>query len=69
MIGTFDTGLAEDFVQAFAQNAAITMHVRLLSGRSPHHVLEAAFKAMANALRDACARTGLDGVPSTKGTL
>jgi imidazoleglycerol-phosphate dehydratase len=68
MIGTFDTGLAEDFVQAFAQNAGLTLHVRLVAGRSPHHVLEAAFKGMANALRDACVVTG-GGIPSTKGSL
>lgn len=68
MIGTFDTGLAEDFVQAFAQNAGLTLHVRLISGRSPHHVLEAAFKGIANTLRDACTVAG-DGIPSTKGTL
>jgi imidazoleglycerol-phosphate dehydratase len=68
MIGNFDTGLAEDFVQAFSQNAGLTLHVRLISGRSPHHVLEAAFKAMANALRDACAVSG-DAIPSTKGSL
>jgi imidazoleglycerol-phosphate dehydratase len=69
MIGTFDTGLVEDFVRAFAQAAELSVHVRLRSGRSPHHVCEAEFKALANALRDACARTGLAGVPSTKGTL
>ena len=69
MIGTFDTGLAEDFVQALVQNAGLTLHVRLISGRSPHHVLEAAFKGMANALRDACAATDGGGIPSTKGTL
>lgn len=68
MIGTFDTGLAEDFVQAFVQNAGLTLHVRLISGRSPHHVLEAAFKGIANSLRDACAVVG-GGVPSTKGAL
>lgn len=68
MIGTFDTGLAEDFVQAFVQNAGLTLHVRLIAGRSPHHVLEAAFKGMANSLRDACAVVG-GGIPSTKGTL
>lgn len=67
-IGNFDTGLAEDFVQAFVQNAGLTLHVRLISGRSPHHVLEAAFKGMANALRDACSIVG-GGIPSTKGTL
>ncbi len=67
-IATYDTGLTEDFIQAFATNAGLTLHVRLIAGRSPHHVLEAAFKALANALRDACAITGT-GIPSTKGTL
>jgi imidazoleglycerol-phosphate dehydratase len=68
-IGTFDTGLVEDFVRAFAQAADLTVHVRLRSGRSPHHVVEAEFKALAKALGEACAPTGRDGVPSTKGTL
>ena len=68
-IGTFDSGLVEDFVRAFAQAADLTVHVRLRSGRSPHHVVEAEFKALAKALGDACAPTGHDGVPSTKGTL
>lgn len=68
-IGTFDTGLVEDFVRAFAQAADLTVHVRLRSGRSPHHVVEAEFKALAKALGDACTPTGRDGVPSTKGTL
>jgi imidazoleglycerol-phosphate dehydratase len=69
LIGTFDTGLVEDFVRAFAQTAAMTLHVRLRSGRAPHHVVEAVFKGMAVALRAACARSGREGVPSTKGTL
>jgi imidazoleglycerol-phosphate dehydratase len=68
MIGTFDTGLVEDFVRAFAQSAHLTIHVRLKAGRSPHHVLEAAFKGMAKALGDACRVTGA-AIPSTKGTL
>ena len=68
-IGTFDTGLVEDFVRAFAQTAALTIHVRLKAGRSPHHVLEAAFKGMAKALGDACSRSGGGSIPSTKGTL
>lgn len=68
-IGTFDTGLVEDFVRAFAQAADLTVHVRLRSGRSPHHIVEAEFKALAKALSDACAHTGRDDVPSTKGTL
>ena len=69
MIGTFDTGLVEDFVRAFATTAAMSIHVRLKSGRSPHHVVEAEFKAMAKALGDACSLTGRGITPSTKGTL
>jgi len=69
MIGTFDTGLVEDFVRAFATTGEMTLHVRLRSGRSPHHVVEAEFKALAKALGDACSLTGLGSTPSTKGTL
>ncbi len=69
MIGTFDTGLVEDFIRAFATTAQITLHVRLRSGRSPHHVVEAEFKALAKALGDACSPTGRANTPSTKGTL
>ncbi len=68
-IGTFDTGLVEDFVRAFAQAATLTVHVRLRSGRSPHHVVEAEFKGLATALGEACSPTGRGDVPSTKGTL
>jgi imidazoleglycerol-phosphate dehydratase len=68
-IGTFDTGLVEDFVRAFATQANLTLHVRLRSGRSPHHVVEAEFKALAKALGDACSPTGRAATPSTKGTL
>jgi imidazoleglycerol-phosphate dehydratase len=70
MIGTFDTGLVEDFIRAFATAAKMTLHVRSRSGRSPHHVVEAEFKALAKALGDACALTGRTVTPpSTKGTL
>ncbi len=69
MIGTFDTGLVEDFVRALATSAQMTLHVHLISGRSPHHVVEAEFKAMAKALGDACGLTGRGTTPSTKGTL
>jgi len=68
-INGFDTGLLEDFVRAFAQAAELTVHVHLRYGRSPHHVCEAEFKALATALGQACALTGRGGVPSTKGTL
>jgi imidazoleglycerol-phosphate dehydratase len=69
VIGTFDTGLVEDFVRALATEARMTLHVRLRSGRSPHHVVEAEFKAIARALGDAVAPSGRAGTPSTKGTL
>jgi imidazoleglycerol-phosphate dehydratase len=68
MIGTYDPGLTEDFVRAFATAGAMTLHARLLAGRSPHHVVEAEFKALARALADAC-RVDAGGTPSTKGTL
>lgn len=68
-IGTFDTGLTEDFLRAFATAAEMTVHVRLVSGRSPHHVVEAEFKALATALGAACSLTGRGDTPSTKGTL
>jgi len=66
-IGTYDSGLTEDFVRAFATEAQMTLHVRLRSGRSPHHVVEAEFKALAKCLQDAVRVVGAD-VPSTKGT-
>jgi imidazoleglycerol-phosphate dehydratase len=68
MIGTYDAGLTEDFVRAFATAAEMTLHVRLVSGRSPHHVVEAEFKALAKCLQAAVHVIG-GGVPSTKGTL
>ncbi|MFY9586444.1 MAG: imidazoleglycerol-phosphate dehydratase HisB [Actinomycetota bacterium] len=69
VIGTFDTRLAEEFIRAFAQAAGATIHVRMLSGKDPHHIVEATFKALAQALRKACARSRASGVPSTKGKL
>jgi imidazoleglycerol-phosphate dehydratase len=67
-IGTFDPQLAEEFWRAFAFAAGITMHLRSLSGRNGHHVIEASFKGVARALRDAVKVEGT-GVPSTKGSL
>lgn len=68
LIGTYDTGLTEDFVRAFATAGEFTLHVRLVSGRSPHHIVEAEFKAIAKCLQDAVRIVGAD-VPSTKGSL
>ena len=67
-IGTFDPQLAEEFWRAFAFAAGITLHIRSISGRNGHHVIEASFKGVARALRDAVKVEG-SGVPSTKGTL
>jgi len=68
VIGAYDTRLTEEFVRAFCQASGATVHVRMLSGRNPHHIVEAEFKALARALGEACRITG-DGIPSTKGKL
>ncbi len=67
-IGTFDPQLAEEFWRAFTQAAGITLHVRSMSGKNGHHVLEASFKGVARCLRDAVRIEG-DALPSTKGAL
>jgi imidazoleglycerol-phosphate dehydratase len=64
----FDPQLAEEFWRAFATAAGLTLHIRKLSGKNTHHVLEASFKGVARALRDAVRYEG-GGIPSTKGTL
>jgi imidazoleglycerol-phosphate dehydratase len=65
----FEPQLAEEFWRAFATAAAVTMHIRLRYGRNTHHILEASFKGVARALRDAVRVEGDGGVPSTKGVL
>lgn len=70
-IGTYDTDLTREFLQALCRSAGLTLHVRLLEGRNGHHCTEAIFKALARALNQAVAleaRAG-PGVPSTKGRL
>jgi imidazoleglycerol-phosphate dehydratase len=64
----FDPQLAEEFWRAFATSAGVTLHVVRRQGKNTHHVVEATFKAVARALRDAARVEGV-GVPSTKGTL
>jgi imidazoleglycerol-phosphate dehydratase len=64
----FDPQLAEEFWRALVTSAGITLHLRMISGRNAHHILEASFKGVARALRDAIRVEGV-GVPSTKGTL
>ncbi len=70
LIGTYDTTLTRHVFESIAASARIALHVRVLSGRNAHHVVEAEFKAVARALRDAVALDGrVAGVPSTKGVL
>jgi imidazoleglycerol-phosphate dehydratase len=64
----FNPEMAEHFWQSFATAAAITLHVRRVSGRNTHHVVEATFKGVARCLRDAVRVEG-DALPSTKGRL
>ena len=70
-VGTFDTELAEDFFQAFAQNARCTLHIRQLAGRNSHHIIEGAFKSVARSLRKAVKidPDTAGEIPSTKGVL
>ncbi|MDG4647715.1 imidazoleglycerol-phosphate dehydratase HisB [Roseibacterium sp. SDUM158017] len=70
-IGTFDTELVREFFQAFSTHGGITLHVTRLAGINSHHIAEAAFKAVARALRDAVEADPRksDAIPSTKGTL
>lgn len=68
--GHFTGSLVRHVFEAIAYNAALTVHVRVISGRDPHHIAEAEFKAFARAFRQAKALDPLVvGVPSTKGAL
>jgi imidazoleglycerol-phosphate dehydratase len=70
LIGSYDTTLTRHIFESLAQSAKICLHVRVLAGRNPHHIVEAQFKAVARALRAAVARDPrAGGVPSTKGVL
>jgi imidazoleglycerol-phosphate dehydratase len=70
-IGTFDTALVQEWFQALAVNAALTVHVTTLYGSNDHHIAESCFKGLARALRTAVAidARAANEVPSTKGTL
>ena len=70
-IGRFDTELVREFFTAFAMNGGITLHVDRLAGLNSHHIAEAAFKAVARALREAVETDPrkADAIPSTKGAL
>jgi imidazoleglycerol-phosphate dehydratase len=70
-VGTFDTELVNEWFQAFAMNAGVTLHVETLYGTNDHHIAESCFKGLARALRAAIAidERARGEVPSTKGTL
>jgi imidazoleglycerol-phosphate dehydratase len=69
-IGEFDYELCEEFMRALAMHARITLHLTIEVGTNVHHMIEAAFKATARALREAVAiDPGETGIPSTKGSL
>ena len=69
-LGAYDTDLTEEFFRAFAMNAGLTLHLMLVHGRNGHHIIEAAFKALALALdRATQPDPRVTGIPSTKGTL
>ncbi len=70
LIGSYDTTLTRHIFESLVATSSVALHVRVLSGRNAHHVVEAQFKAVARALRDAVALDArVAGVPSTKGTL
>ncbi len=69
-IGSFDLELVEEFFKAFSNHGKFTLHINLLYGRNSHHMVEAVFKGMGRALREAVSRDErLTEVPSTKGIL
>jgi imidazoleglycerol-phosphate dehydratase len=70
LIGTYDTTLTRHFFESLAMSAGICIHLTVLAGRNPHHIVEAQFKAFARALRAAAAPDPrAPGIPSTKGVL
>ncbi len=68
-VGTFDVELAEEFFRAVIYNSGITAHIVMERGKNKHHIIEAAFKSMAVALRRALTRNEKSAIPSTKGVL
>jgi imidazoleglycerol-phosphate dehydratase len=70
MLGDYDVFLTPEFFRALIQHAGLTVHLDLIRGENPHHIVESAFKALARALGDAITRDPrVHGVPSTKGSL
>ena len=70
-VGDFDTELAEEFWAAFVRSAEATLHIRQISGKNSHHIIEGTFKSVARSLREAASFDARfsDALPSTKGVL
>ena len=68
-VGNFDTELVEEFFRAFVSNARISAHIVVLRGKNKHHIIEAAFKSLAVAIRRATTKNERIGIPSTKDVL
>jgi len=70
-IGTMDSELLEEFLQAFVRKSGITLHLRKLAGKNMHHIIEGCFKALSRALREAVKIDAdfSDEIPSTKGVI
>ncbi len=68
-IGAFDTELVEEFFLAFTRNCPMSLHIRQLSGKNSHHIVEGTFKSVARSLKEAVALDGTNEIPSTKGVL
>lgn len=68
-IGNFETELVEEFLRAFIMAAGMNLHVRLLSGKNTHHIIEGVFKALARAVKMAVKVDERNGIPSTKGSI
>jgi imidazoleglycerol-phosphate dehydratase len=71
VIGQYESGLTEEFLQALVRAGGLTLHVRLLAAKNAHHATEAIFKGLARALSDAVSidPRSDDSIPSTKGKL
>ena len=69
-VGSFDTALVKEFLRAFVLHCGITVHVDLLHGENSHHIIEAVFKGLGRAMRQAVREEeGIRGVLSSKGCL
>ena len=68
-VGDFDSQMLVEFLRAFSQNAGLTLHLRLIYGDNDHHKVEALFKALAHAVKEAISKSGTNTVLSSKGSL